>query len=293
MTQAIERANPNNATFVTRFATGAGHLFWGVKMTLTQPSLFLLSMAVIGVNLFVYCALFGVVFYFSRDMTHYVAVQFPAVFRWDWMETVAVVMLNIIWALAAIFVAVGIASALTGPLLDKLSERTESLLTNDVNPPPFTVRSFIVEMISWVGITARSIGLGLTATVALCWIPVVGQVVPFCIAAVFVALSFIQPTAIRHGLKTRERIQMLSRNKALLLGFGAPCNVFPFLLVPLMTPALVVGGTRLFLSLAAHQRVPNIATENQLNSLLGESKRSRVAKATTTPSAPDKKCLPE
>lgn len=271
MTKSIERANPEHSTFMTRFATGAGHLLWGLKMTLSQPALFLLSLAVVGVNLIVYFVLLGAGYYYGGYVAHYVAEKFPVVFRWQWTETAAQVVLMIVWVLASIFIAIGVASALTGPLLDKLSERTETLLTGEVHAPPFTIRSFIGETIIWLAITARSIGLGLTATIALCWIPVVGQVVPFCIAALFVALNFIQPTAIRHGLKTRDRIRMLTNNKALLLGFGAPGSVFPFLLVPLLTPALVVGGTRLFLSLAAHQRVPNIATQSQVHRLLGVS----------------------
>ena len=47
----------------------------------------------------------------------------------------------------------------------------------------------------------------------------------------------------------------------------------PFLLVPLLTPALVVGGTRMYLSLAVTGRVPSRATDEQIAALVPNNQR--------------------
>jgi CysZ protein len=267
MPPAIRQANPEYARSGARMMNGAGHLLWGLRTSLSQQPLLLLSLAVIAANLVVYCVLLGVGLYYSGDVSRFLTEMLPNGLSERWVEIVLQIFIVVAWAMVALFLAIGIASALTGPLLDLLSERTEQLLTGDVNPAPLSIGGFFAETGAILAIMVRSTVLGLLATLLLGWIPVVGQAVPMFVAAMFVALNFIQPTAARHGAKTRERIRMLSRNKALLLGFGLPVSVFPFLLVPLLTPALVVGGTRLYLSLAAHQRVPNIVTEKQLSAL--------------------------
>ena len=265
--RAIRRANPEYARSGTRLMTGAGHLLWGLKTSLAQRPLLLLSLAVIVANLIVYCVLLGVGIYYSGEVSRFLAELLPESVSLRWVEILLQVFVVVAWAMVALFLSIGVSSALTSPLLDLLSERTEKLLTGDVHPSPLSIGGFMTEAGTTLAIMVRSTVLGLLATLLLGWIPVVGQVVPFLVAALFVALNFIQPTAARHGVTTRERIRMLIENKALLLGFGLPVSVFPFLLVPILTPALVVGGTRLYLSLAAHQRVPNSVTPEQLSTL--------------------------
>lgn len=242
---------------------GAGHLLWGLKTSLSHRPLLLLSLAVLAANAFVYCVLLGIGIYYSGDVSQFLTEMLPTALNSRWVEISLQIVVVIAWAMVALFLAIGISSVLTGPLLDLLSERTEKLLTGDVNPAPFSVKGFFGEIGTTLGIMTRSIVFGLLATLLLGWIPLVGQTVPLLVAASFVALNFMQPTAARHHVTTRERIRMLIQNKALVLGFGLPASVFPFLLVPILTPALVVGGTRLYLSLAMNQRVPNILTAEQ------------------------------
>lgn len=267
MPHAIRRANPEYAHSGTRLATGAGHLLWGLKTSFSQRRLVLLSLAVILTNVIVYCVLLGVGIYYSGVVSQFLAGILPDSMSLRWIEVLLQVFIVVAWAMVALFLSIGVASVLTSPLLDSLSERTEKLLTGDVHPTPLSIGSFVTETGATLAIMVRSTVLGIVATLLLGWIPVVGQVVPFVVAALFVALNFIQPTAARHGVTPRERIRMLCHNKAVILGFGLPVGVFPFLLVPILTPALMVGGTRLYLSLAAHQCVPNAVTAKQLSTL--------------------------
>ena len=266
---SIPIADPDQAGSMTRFVSGVRHLFWGIRSCLTNGSLFLLSLVVIATNLVVYAILLGIGVYYSGEISLWIADQLP---DWindqQWAKIVLQIVLVIVWTLISIFVAIGISSALTGPLLDMLSERTEKMLTGDVNPPPLTVGGFVREVIATLTMAARGIGLALLVTILVGWIPLLGPVAALCVTALFVAHNYVQPTAARHGLKPRDRMRMLTQNKVLMLGFGLPASLFPFLLVPILTPALVVGGTRMFLSLVGSQRVPNIATNEQLRALV-------------------------
>lgn len=240
-------------------------------MTLTRPSLMMLSVAVVAVNVVVYASLLYLGYSLSDDIAHWIAEFVPADYRIDWAETAMQVVVLVTWAVCCVFLAIIIASVLTGPLLDQLSERTEKILTGEVHPLPLAIGPLIYEIAATIALMFRAVFTGLLLTIFLGWIPLVGQLVPFCVAALFVALNFIQPTAIRHQHLISDRMRMLKTNKALMLGFGAPASIFPFLLVPVLTPALVVGGTRLFLTMGAAGRVSTQATSSQLAMLAGDT----------------------
>ena len=273
----ILRADPKNAAAPIRFATGIRHLLWGLKMTLTKPSLMMISAGVVALNFVVYLGIFYIGFASRHWLSGLITERLPNFMQGSWTEPIFAGLILIAWALISVFIAIAIASILAGPLLDMLSERTEKFLTGDVNPLPFSIGAIIEEIIVTISLMLKSTLLGLAAMIFVGWIPVVGQVIPFLIAAAFVALNFFTPTVARHKLKSKERTQMLLDNKALVLGFGAPASVFPFLLVPLLTPALVVGGTRLYLSLAASNRAQNSATDVQLATLLGNPQAGESA----------------
>jgi uncharacterized protein involved in cysteine biosynthesis len=63
----------------------------------------------------------------------------------------------------------------------------------------------------------------------------------------------------RHALAARDRLGVLKHQTVAALGFGALGWALAF--VPFTAPLLVVGGTRMFLSLAAHDRVPSALTD--------------------------------
>ena len=204
MPPAIRRANPEYARSGTRMMTGAGHLLWGLRTCLSQRPLLLLSLAVIVANLIVYCVLLGVGFYYSGDVSLFLTEMLPNALSARWVEIVLQVLVVVAWAMVALFLAIGVSSTVTGPLLDLLSERTEQLLTGDVNPTPLSIGGFIAETGATLAIMVRSTMLGLLAMLLLGWIPVVGQAVPMFVAALFVALNFIQPTAfnaMHHGFE--------------------------------------------------------------------------------------------
>lgn len=260
---AILRADPQRASTLTRTLTGAEHLLWGLRVCLTTPSLLGLSAMIVAANVVVYAALLFAGYWVSDDVAAYLANWAPSIFRWDWAGTALRIVILLGWAIACLLLAVFVAALLTSPLLEKVSEITEQLLTGDVRPLPFAVGPIFYEIFAELVLLIVSVIVGLFATVTLFWIPGLGQAIPLVISAVFVTWSFMAPAAVRHQVTIRQRLAMLRNNKALMIGFGLPAGVFPFLLVPLLTPALVVGATRLYLSLAVIGRAPGRATAQQ------------------------------
>ena len=276
---AVRRGDPSQSSVLTRLMAGVGHLAWGLRVSLTTPSLLGLSAIIVAANVVVYATLLLAGYWLSDDVAAYVANWAPSVFRWEWEETVLRVLILVVWAVACLFLAIFVAALLTSPLLEKVSEITEQLLTGDVQPLPFAVGPIFYEIIAEAVLLVVSLIVGGAATLTLFWIPFVGQAIPMAIGAVFVTWSFMAPTAVRHQVTIRQRLAMLRDNKALIVGFGLPASVFPFLLVPLLTPALVVGATRLYLSLAVTGRAPGRATPQQVAAMTANANQSANPKS--------------
>ena len=98
-------------------------------------------------------------------------------------------------------------------------------------------------------------------------LPALGQILgPFLawsLSALWVALGFTGPALARHQLGATQRVGMVFGNKAASIGFGALGGIpfVSFLVLPILSPALVVGGTRMFLVLAAYDHVASKLTE--------------------------------
>ena len=259
-----------------RFVSGMGNIAWGIRMTLTRRRLFTKSMIVIAINIVVYSGLLGAGWHYLDPVTSYLTELLPATWRGGWVYSTISFLLAVVWMILSVFAAIGLCSLITAPILDQLSEETERLLTGTVEPPPFRIRSMIYELIVLIAMLIYSSGFCLMATLFLGWIPVIGQAIPFCIGALFVSFNFMAPTAVRHGLGLRDRIRLIRRNRMTLIGFGAPVSVFPFLLVPVLTPALVVAGTRIFLQLAVRNSTAHRLTTDQLQTLTATPDASRI-----------------
>ena len=242
---------------------GAGYLLWAISYIFGHRKLFVWSSLTILLNLLVYGGLFALGFWLKDPVSHYVAEHIPFLSSFRFTEAIVETLIFVAWMLVCVFLAIAIASIIAGPMLDILSEETERLLTGHVNPAPFSLILILREGWIIVRLTLRGLVLGVCSALFLGWIPIVGQIIPFAVAAFFVALNFLQPALARHNLKRKERIELTDQNKALIFGFGAPANLIPFLLVPILTPALVVGGTRLYLSLAAEKKAASELSPEQ------------------------------
>lgn len=87
--------------------------------------------------------------------------------------------------------------------------------------------------------------------------PVVAGVLGWAWTSLWLALSFTTSIAQRHGLGARERLRLALSEKALCFGLGGLVALVPALLLPVLLPGLICGGTKAFLALAAHGSVPS------------------------------------
>ena len=177
-----------------------------------------------------------------------------------WGRLAAGIALGLLWTLLSVPLGILVAGVVNAPIYEVLSERTERLILGECCTPRFSlltsiahaVRELVLQVCLILPVAAVIFAIGL--------IPGVGQVAGVCLGwawtSIWVGLEYMMPPVERHGLGLRARVRLVLRNKLLFLGFGSVPALFPWLLVPLCAPAFVVGGTRVFLSLKEHGRLP-------------------------------------
>lgn len=282
-TDAKERfPDVTTAPFASRVATGIGFALEGVRLTLARPELRWIALVCVLINVVIYGALAALGFWLIGD----VGPDPSAYEGWmgtamEWVRGALQVLLLIAWLLVSIWVAIFAASLLASPFFDMLSERTEELLVGRHVGPPFSVVGAVKMALAEMAVQLKLLFVYIPVTLlilALNLVPVIGQVVSSLLAwvwtALWVTMTFAGPAAARHGLRASERTRLLFDNKATSTGFGGLGGVpfLSFLLLPLLSPALVVGMTRMYLALAAHDRVPSKLTDVEKAALKAEPK---------------------
>jgi uncharacterized protein involved in cysteine biosynthesis len=156
---------------------------------------------------------------------------------------------------AAVMVAIvtftGVALVVGEPFYEGISGRVEE---SAGGLPAETDVPFWRQVLRGMG-DAIVVGLmtGLLAVLffALGFLPVVGQtvvpVVAACVSGYFLTFELTSIALERRGVRRRQRLALLRRNRALAVGFGA--SVFVVFLIPLAAvfamPGAVAGGTLL------------------------------------------------
>jgi CysZ protein len=254
-------ANPANDGAIMRLFSGVGFALSSIAFLLADARL--RKLAVIPIFLQVVCASIGawLAWRFAIPYALPVDLSFAAdgvlhavEVGLEWLLGFFVGALAL---LAGVIAGSMIGSALAGFAYELMSERTEEIVVGKSLAQPFSVgtavRAIVVEVVfTTLHVAIYLAGLALLLTVQ--WIPIVGQLLALAWSAFFLALETSAPSLSRHEVPARARIAHVFRHKALHLGFGSAASVM--MLVPVTMPFLVVGATRLFLSLAAHGEAP-------------------------------------
>lgn len=240
-------------TAVGQFFDGVRIFGRGLKTYGRNGRLVLLGIIPALLTLLLFAVLFGVLLYFIDDLSETVT-WFADDWSDGWRTAVRIAagvglvgVAALLWAVSftAITLLVG------DPFYEKISEKVEESLggvPSEVDWP-------------WWRQLGRSIvdALRLVAISALCgiplfvlgFVPVVGQTVVPVIGALvggwFLAVELVGVAFSRRGLKMRDRLVALRRERWVAVGFGA-C-VFLSFLIPLgavfVMPGAVAGGTML------------------------------------------------
>ena len=146
------------------------------------------------------------------------------------------------------------------PFYDLISERTEAIFLGRDVGDPFTLAGVLQGIVR--ELMATLLRLSIYAVVAIpLWLvsftPVAVVATPLAMVWTwfFVAYEFLSRSLARHAVDPSKRVRPFVRHKALFLGFGSLSWLLGF--IPLSAPVLVVGATRLYLALAAHDEVPS------------------------------------
>lgn len=259
-------------TFLDRFSAGARFAASGIAFTLKRPRL----LAWAFVPMVVHVAL--LVFLVWAGAEHVGALSE----RWgpaadsafSFLRPVLTLLLLGGLLLVSLVVSLLVGGVVCDPFYDTLSEATESVLLGRDVGQPFSLSGAVQGTLRELSATVPRLAIYLAVAVPLWLLGLtgVGAVVaaPASLAWnwLFVTLSALERSMSRHALTGRARLSALFAQPAGALGFGAVGWGLAHL--PFTLPFLVVGGTRLYLALAAWDRVPSNLTDSDKRALRAE-----------------------
>lgn len=163
--------------------------------------------------------------------------------------------------LLCLVVSLMLGSVVCDPFYDVLSQETEALLLGRPASKRATLGKVLEGIVNeFLSLPWRLVMFALVAG-PLWLLSLTGFMavvtVPLTLAWtwMFVALSGMGRSLARHDVRRRTRFRIIFSNPGVALGFGGAGWLLSHL--PLTSPFLVVGGTRLHLSLAAWDRLPS------------------------------------
>lgn len=263
-----------NKSVAGRATGGLGFAMSGIQLALGRANLRWIALACVALNLVIY----GVLVWLGWTWIDAVNAWLPdpaaheGIVSWllTAMNAGVKVLLFMGWLLVSIWMALAVGNILAGPLFDMLSERTEELLLGRTHAPPFSIGLAIKLAVKEVFVQLTLLLVYVPLVIAIFFvglIPLVGALLgpalAWSLSALWVTLGLTGPALARHELGASARVSMVFGNKAMAAGFGAIGGIpfVSFLALPLLSPALVVGGTQMYLALAAWDRVPSKLTD--------------------------------
>lgn len=151
-----------------------------------------------------------------------------------------------------------LSSVVAAPFNDSLSEAVECIVTGQ-QAPAFSLRRLLADVGRSIRVELFKVVLYLAVVgplfVGSFFLPVLGQlmsVVGFLFTVLYFGIDYVDWPAARRSWSVSDRLGLVQRQFAAILGFGS--GVWVLLFVPLLNlffmPAAVAGGTLLFLDLA-------------------------------------------
>jgi CysZ protein len=233
---------------VRTFSEGPGYHIAGIKFAFQHPSFFALAALPFIVTLSLY--IFG--FYLLNS---YVDSFLDMIWQFDpeksskligwlyWAYTHTVTFVIYIVILAVMFYTfVVCANVLASPFYDHISEKYHRVFHD--NRENTTASSPSRGILSIMKEEAKKAVFMLLIPLFLFFIPVIGSLLGFVVASLFIAWDYVDFSLSRDCPLLRDRMRALWRHKFRLMGFGVPLLV-PFLGI-LVLPFAILGATKLY-----------------------------------------------
>ncbi|GIX46760.1 MAG: hypothetical protein KatS3mg131_0971 [Candidatus Tectimicrobiota bacterium] len=254
-------------------ARGFAYAWRGLAFLVRHRRLWPWALLPMAVNVVVFTAAFALFLFFYPDLyalaTGFLPLEPPASwYGWLWQAPLRLLawmigLLLLVTALVVIYVAfLLLGTVIAEPFLDVLSQRVEQLVRGQPLEAPATLRGALRELGAGVFDELRKLGFFLGVQLALLLLGLVPPLTPLTVVAgtlftlLFLPLEYAGFAMDHRHLRFAQRRAFIWQHRWAMLGFGAAA--FLTLLVPLLNfvclPALVVGGTLLFLELEARRR---------------------------------------
>jgi CysZ protein len=255
--------------FLFRFFTGARFAASGIAFTFRHRALFLWSLIPMLVQLVLFAALLtGGVVGAGKLVDH---IRPEAGHWYSFVGAVMFVAAVLVVVVASVVGALLIGSVVCDPFYDKLSEVTESILVGKDMSTPLTAAGVVDGIVRELFALPLRLGVYGVGAIALWALGLTGigsvVAVPLSLAWtwLFVALAAWSRSLARHAVPGGRRLAGLFKQPTIALGFGAVGWVLSY--IPLTSPFLVVGGTRLYLALAAWDRIESSLSDDDKRAL--------------------------
>jgi len=238
------------------FLKGASYVPRGLWFLLRHPQAWPYAALPLLVNALLLAGFLFGAWHGHDDVMRWIGPDAPAA----WLEVVLWIAALLLVLLGAVVATLLVSAIIAGPFQEKLSEVIEGLASDD----PFEEEALSVAVIAKDALGAilggiERLGLFLVVVLplmAFTLVPVVGLagvVLLFAWSSFFLALQFSDPYFARRKISRMAKIGRLREQLSMSMGFGVALTAL--MLVPLLqivlSPALVVGGTLMWIEVDA------------------------------------------
>ena len=230
--------------FLRSFSEGWRFHIRGIRFGFSNLSFLALSALPFFITLGLYLFAFYMFVLYADDMLRMVwnveAGESSTLVGWLYWAYIHVVryLLYLILLFVMFYTFLVFSNILASPVYDHISTKYEKIYCPDQPATPH--RGILTVMKEEL----KKALLMLVVPLPLFFIPVVGPVLSYLVAAVFIAWDYTDFSLARDCPLLKDRIKTVWRYKAFLLGFGCPLLI-PFLGLTMM-PFAILGSTKLY-----------------------------------------------
>jgi CysZ protein len=220
----------------------------GIRFGFGHPSLLVLSILPFLITLALYMLAFYMFILYADDMLRMVwnieAGESSTIVGWLYWAYTHIVkfFLYLILLVVMFYTFIVFSNVLASPIYDYISTEYEKMYHQTASPEQ--AASHRKGVLTVIKEEVKKALLMLAIPLPLFFIPVVGTVLGFIVAAVFISWDYTDFSLSRDRPLLKDRIGVVWRHKFILLGFGTPLLI-PFLGLMIM-PFAIIGSTKLY-----------------------------------------------
>jgi CysZ protein len=233
---------------ITAFSEGLRFHIRGIRFGFGNLSFLILSVVPFLITLALYTFAFYMFTLYADDLLRMVwhvetgkSSTYVGWLYWTYLHVVKL-LLYLIVLVVMFYTFVVLSNVLASPVHDYISTKYERMQYQDA--PQEQAAPPAKGMLTVMKEEVKKALLMLFIPLPLLFIPVVGAVLSFVVAGIFIAWDYVDFSLSRDYPLLKDRIKAVWRHKLILLGFGCPLLI-PFLGLIIM-PFAILGSTQLY-----------------------------------------------